>query len=1039
MTTLLGKDLALQMKVQMAPKQASAPQVVEVPGIPGRVNDLLASMREELKQNAAKGQIRSALRADEGNGHAKHAKAFLSAASELRQYFGDVERFFKDQEKALKDANASQLLTRHGATVAAFQQRRQEYERLVAALEAATDGSIEQAAALDTLDKLFDQYPSTRAHQPTNPGRLPFRIQDQKARDVYLGSAQFEEHLFPPKYNKMLLASLDMQGLQLTKAALPQVPDAGDLSPTEDAQITAAVRELANQLHNNPVEIYQWVRNNIGFMPTYGSIQGSDQTMRNQKGNAFDTASLLIALYRAAGIPARYVYGTIEVPTAQVMNWVGDVGTPQAAQALLGQGGIPNTALVAGGAIQAFRMEHVWVEAYVDFTPSRGARNLKPNTWVALDPSFKQFDWSEKVNGAVAAGFDKAALEQAILGGASVSADGNHIAGANLRAMPARLEDLQSTLSRWGASTGNAAAMAKLKHAGTVRKENHGVLLGSLPYKMLYKASTFREIPASLRWSVTVGYYGSEMDVAYESPLFERTVSLASVGGKKLAMTFAPATAADAATLDTLKNQGASSLPAYSLQVVPKLKLDDTEIAAGPAGQMGSARIVSVSISSPLQSGQADTYQIALGDETVFVLDAAGILQKTIDDRFAQYASNTASENLHTVGMLFWMLSDTANEVLGAQQGVHQVRLPSIGAFAAPLTVRYMFGIPMSGSYIGRHMDVKRVVLAATDETGNLPAQFMRASGMLTSNFEGLAFDLAFKRDIGSGGSAVRLIAQAADAGGTVYKITESNIADLSGLPLSSDVKADIENAVYAGKEALVVDTSVSNGRWQGVGYVLTDPVTGAGAYLIDGGFNGGTDNANCDAQPATAPATQPVEKPSMSFAELFAIAVVAILAAAFVIAFAVEIAIGGALLLTATAASAAPGPLGPLSSGAQEVWDLTFGRAYGSFPGGSSNFPGENLNPPGDCSQAQHDQLADEKDDLCGKPSRCRGNDCNVAEIQQKIDNRNACISKRLEIMFTCFRGGDQEHWGQVAQQLNGAATCKGCLAKAMIGQCQK
>ena len=33
-----------------------------------------------------------------------------------------------------------------------------------------------------------------------------------------------------------------------------------------------------------------------------------------------DTASLLIALLRAAGIPARYVYGSVEVPAEQMMT-----------------------------------------------------------------------------------------------------------------------------------------------------------------------------------------------------------------------------------------------------------------------------------------------------------------------------------------------------------------------------------------------------------------------------------------------------------------------------------------------------------------------------------------------------------------------------------------------------------------------------------------------------------------------------------------------------------------------------------------------
>jgi transglutaminase-like putative cysteine protease len=59
-----------------------------------------------------------------------------------------------------------------------------------------------------------------------------------------------------------------------------------------------------------------------------------------KRGNAMDTASLTIALLRASNIPARYAYGTVEIPTEKVQNWVGGVNNANAAGNLLGQGGI---------------------------------------------------------------------------------------------------------------------------------------------------------------------------------------------------------------------------------------------------------------------------------------------------------------------------------------------------------------------------------------------------------------------------------------------------------------------------------------------------------------------------------------------------------------------------------------------------------------------------------------------------------------------------------------------------------------------------
>lgn len=34
-------------------------------------------------------------------------------------------------------------------------------------------------------------------------------------------------------------------------------------------------------------------------------------------------------------------------------------------------------------------------------------------------------------------------------------------------------------------------------------------------------------------------------------------------------------------------------------------------------------------------------------------------------------------------------------------------------------------------------------------------------------------------------------------------------------------------------------------------------------------------------------------------------------------------------------------------------------------------------------------------------------------------------CIELRLQLMFTCFNGGDQPHWNQVDQRLRGLFRC--------------
>src|SRR5437660_3417408 len=97
--------------------------------------------------------------------------------------------------------------------------------------------------------------------------------------------------------------------------------------------------------------------------------------METKSCNAFDTASLLIALLRVAGIPARYQMGTIEVPIDKFMNWAGGFTDADAAASLFASGGVPSVVrrVDESGQVVSVRLEHVWVKALVDYVPSGGA------------------------------------------------------------------------------------------------------------------------------------------------------------------------------------------------------------------------------------------------------------------------------------------------------------------------------------------------------------------------------------------------------------------------------------------------------------------------------------------------------------------------------------------------------------------------------------------------------------------------------------------------------------------------------------------
>ncbi len=74
--------------------------------------------------------------------------------------------------------------------------------------------------------------------------------------------------------------AFELPGFLMAKSAPPVT---ADLDETIEIQFTDAVTAKAAELENDPLKIYEWVRNNIDFVPTYGSIQGADYCLQTKQ------------------------------------------------------------------------------------------------------------------------------------------------------------------------------------------------------------------------------------------------------------------------------------------------------------------------------------------------------------------------------------------------------------------------------------------------------------------------------------------------------------------------------------------------------------------------------------------------------------------------------------------------------------------------------------------------------------------------------------------------------------------------------------
>lgn len=97
--------------------------------------------------------------------------------------------------------------------------------------------------------------------------------------------------------------------------------------------ITPQIRELARGLQNDPLRIFEYCRNHIKYEHYFGSKKGATLTLLEGGGNSFDTSALMVALLRAAGYTANYIYGMRAFPEEEMSDWLGlwyfgDEGVP---------------------------------------------------------------------------------------------------------------------------------------------------------------------------------------------------------------------------------------------------------------------------------------------------------------------------------------------------------------------------------------------------------------------------------------------------------------------------------------------------------------------------------------------------------------------------------------------------------------------------------------------------------------------------------------------------------------------------------------
>ena len=768
------------------------------------------------------------------NGGLPKLRAYTDASKLANEILGIASTL--DDQAALTDAVNTPITGpddgRHAA-LADLLQHFNQFDSILARLAKTHHGNDSNGRfnALVDLARLLDVEPKNKPEHKFNPKTAHGQVVDKKnVRSPLMTAAQFQAAAAP---NAIALAA-------------NSPPTSADLAETDEVQLTINVRNQAQQLGNNPLAIRNWVYNNIDFVPGFGATQNSQRTLLAKRGNAFDVNSLLIALLRAAGTPARYVYGTVDLPADQARNWIGDVADANAAADLLTKAGIPTTAVVSGGTIRVLRIEHVWVEAYVDFSPSRGARNVSPNTWVPMDASFKGYATTPGLPVQDHVSFNPATAQAAMLVGAKQGAD--WITGIDPTAVQGVNDQItQQVASYVGTQTGLTPDTAFGKRA--IVPNNSPLLEGSLPYA-ISSAQTYRydALPSNLQQTINVSLYDTSFDVDNESPEFTASMPLARLGAEALKVNYVGATATDASVMQQYVSANSQTLSAGSLNVKPQLTLGATVLNTGGAVAYGTQQYWRANIidSAGAFATPPDPSVFPAGTSIAFVADTTGTTPEytaALTEGLDNTSNLPIADALALGGIQYFLLHDYFDDLVAQAHHAVAVRLPSVGTFATAARVSYFFGVPRTGTTEGFVTDVKGLRFAIEASSAEEGTRAMIQMGSLGSLSEGMTWSLLTGRDVSGSLSAATLLLRANEAQIPIYNLNSSNInQDLPALGLNSDDITDISNAVAAGNNVVVPAREMRIGSWSGVGYLVVDPTTGAGLWRVSGGLNGGID-----------------------------------------------------------------------------------------------------------------------------------------------------------------------------------------------------
>jgi hypothetical protein len=557
------------------------------------------------------------------------------------------------------------------------------------------------------------------------------------------------------------------------------------------------------------------------------------------------------------------VHGTIEVPEDKFRNWAGGFQHIEAAMDFASAGGIPLTAATAAGRITKVRMEHIWVEAAVDFHPSRGVKNLVADSWVGMDPSFKQIEVLPGLDAVQIARVDVEALVASYRASGTVNESEGWVAGFNTAILQNSFASSRDALDEYMNDLPPDTRVADILGGERIARVETPMLPAGLPARLVYTGAQYASLPAALKQEITFAF-GKDIE---GQPIDPHTFGWSTLNNRAVTLSFRPATSTDEDALRALlppedidPSQFPTTIPGYLVNVVPELRVENQILMSGLPMRLGEELNFVFNAKFAGRGDRAFSYWLPAGSYLTVAVTGGSIAPKAImsaDSRVSQTIAALESAGDGSAAAL------TRNDILGhayyaqmldyfgrysvqgefnaAKQRGHFVLAAGLGTFGYEPKVDSFLGIPraiLTGTNV---LNVPIVnIVGHTEMSVHKRRDITLQLGFMASALEHAVPERGAE-DSGDAASAVKAFHKAVLQGERVLAANQSNVHTvLAQTQLDANAGAEVLNAVRAGATAVLHTGRVAVPGWNGVGYIILDPLTGSGAYKISGGANGG-------------------------------------------------------------------------------------------------------------------------------------------------------------------------------------------------------